>query len=286
MSDDPFWEKVYGPLALDVNWFNNHSTTTITSELLRDATVEGSRRFGPLLGHYILRQSSEGVTEGTSLTVTTRLSVSDKTCLAMSALFLAIAISAGYACSRHKFCVRLWTRDPATVFGLLVFLISHPELMCTSTGTSSHSEKKLWEESMFSPWCLRTWVQAIFTTYICGLIICISVTLHLSQSQYGLVTASEHENWQLMWTSVPSLVALSVVLYLSSCDAAWRSISTLSSLSMAPQTSEEIDVSTADMFGIQALPTLFRQQIHVASAVQTLLLFCGSLTSAHPKAIN
>ncbi|KAH0422253.1 hypothetical protein CcaCcLH18_12915 [Colletotrichum camelliae] len=48
---------------------------------------------------------------------------------------------------------------------------------------------------------------------------------------------------------------------------------------MAPQTSEEIDISTADMFGVWALLTLFRQRICVASAVQTLVLFCGLLTT-------
>lgn len=147
MSGNTLWPvayEQYGPLRLQASVFNNQSTTNISSEQLRDATVEELRRFGPLIGHYILRQDSEAVIEGTKLATTTRLFVNDKICLSMSAFFLAIAILSGYASVRHRQDVRLWTRDPATTFGLLVYLNLHPEKTCPSADTGSQSHKKLW----------------------------------------------------------------------------------------------------------------------------------------------
>lgn len=278
-----WWDKessnntVMGPLEVEAD-FNNQSTGSITSELLRSSVISMSERVGSLVAHYYLRQESESITEArVSFSISKRV-VNNSVCLTVAGLFVVVTLMAGYTTHRHGRQASLWHRNPATLLGLLLYLDSYPDLQRQPPNPKVRGMES-WHHGSFCPLTARTWAQAVFAIFVSALIACLTITLRLSQSNDGLFPGPTTEFGNFAFTSVPTIVLLSVVLFTNSSDVARRGLSILSGLSIAHQSSEGVDLSILDLLGIHALWRSYQQKHWAASASSMLVLVCGLLTT-------
>ena len=105
---------------------------------------------------------------------------------------------------------------------------------------------------MYIPVVLRQLVRTLFYLYALGLLISVGLTLRSSRLYDGLLTVGDSSYVSLLWQTVPALAMLIVSLYSSSVDTSLRSLATISTASVRPCQSRDLDESLLDMIGFRA----------------------------------
>ncbi|TDZ22337.1 hypothetical protein Cob_v004845 [Colletotrichum orbiculare MAFF 240422] len=261
----------------------NLANATDINEVMRNASVNLMHRYGPLIGHYLLRQTEQTASVAEMQLSTYRLALTPQVCVPMLVVSLLIALiivtTATFSSRRHT---AIWHRDPATVLGNLLYFKQHPDThrRILGDGPPVDSLKEAWSHCTFSPVVLRTWAQLAFTVFVAGVVVALGTTLRESQSHRGLAGVDETGYWYLLWTSLPALVMICIALYTSSTDAVLRGLATLHSLAVAPRSSRRhLDVSMMDMLGLRALLESGRRRMWTIATSQVMVLLCGFLTT-------
>lgn len=247
------------------------------SHLLRDTIQAATKRYGPLLAHYELRQEAEERVSRTIMEKVNRLQANLGVCLAMSAIFVVNAISTIYALRQsRKHYNYQYHRDLATLLGSIVYFHggSGPK---RQTSRALEDKKTAWVERTYSPLVLRPWIRILFVVFLLGLIAGLACMLQLSRVSDGLGTLGEGKYWPLLWQSLPALLMLVVSLYSASFDSVIRSLVLLSHVSDQPLSSTKIDVSVLDMLGFRALYYSLKHAIPVVTLTQCLASLSGFL---------
>ncbi|KAL0931215.1 uncharacterized protein CTRU02_213950 [Colletotrichum truncatum] len=265
-----------GPIALP----GNQTLTQYSTDIMYDSIMNISRVLLPSIGHHVLRQANDNATSTDGFTIIgiDKLVVNQWVCIAMAALFgLLACIVLAIIIQRGK--VNVWCRNPTTVLGHAMFLQSNQEFS-SRLGQSVPDEKTTnWGENDFTPLVLRTWVRTSFVILVLLITAVLIWALQYSQLNNGLITVPKDGYVHLVWTSLPTIIMLSVALYVSSCDYVSRTLATLYSLSSRSCGAPELDMSYADMLGFKALAHSIQKRIWNVTIAQFLAIICGFLTT-------
>lgn len=280
--------SITGPVDAAFEFFglgspNRTDPSTYTNETLYLSAMNMSQVLGPWIGHYHLRETAEQPvhTVGSQIIKVDRLIINKWICLTMSLLF-GLAFMLAIAILNSGNATFIWYRDPATIFGTLLFFLNNRMFEQTSISTGRFDVKKTstWSQCNFTPLVLRKRVRTTFV-FICLVVISgLGYSLGLSQSSEGLATIDDKSEYlYLLWTSLPTTVMLGVALYINSCDSATRGLTSLSTLSSEPCNAKEVDVSFSDMLGIRVFYRSFRKRIGVVALSQLLSIMCAFLAT-------
>lgn len=270
--------EVFGPLAVDLIR-GNESSAGITNELIHNCVLRLAGKLRPLLAHFVLRQSDESNILGERLISVHELFVSQKVCLSMSALFIALAVAMGGFNIWHGRYIKVLSRDPATVLGLLLHSQARSYSATKLSDSDLDAKKNEWVEVVFSPLLLKTWAQSVFTISLCCLIIFLVFTLQLSESRDGILNVPQQGYWHLTWTTLPALAMFVVASYVSSCSTSWRDLSSLSHLAISPLSFKDVDISFVDMIGVRTVLVAYRRKAWTVLIQQITTFSCGFLTT-------
>ncbi|KAH0425415.1 hypothetical protein CcaCcLH18_10963 [Colletotrichum camelliae] len=276
--------SIAGPVSLDeLRWVNKNVTDPIwyENDVLLNSTTSLLQTIFPFLGHYMLRQESGIESVGKRISTVDRLVVNRWICLSVTALFAisAAAVFTTILCHGRSRRTSAWRRDPATLFGSMLFLHEHMELFDQLAVLAPAQASVEWSQCKHSPLVLRRLVRALSGIFIVGVIAGLVVTQRMSASFDGLASIDDEGYTHLIWTSVPAMTMLSISLYMASCNAAYRSLYTLWSTSVRPCSSEEMDFSLLDMVGVRALYRSIRLKCYAVTISQLITLACGLLTT-------
>ncbi|KAF6816687.1 hypothetical protein CSOJ01_02862 [Colletotrichum sojae] len=256
--------------------------TTYTTDDLYESTIKMSRIIGTVTGHSRLRQIgsvSETHVIGSTTTSIDMLKVNKWICLSMSAIFVLLTGITSILALWHSKKTIVWFRDPATILGSILFFHDYPDVLRHATDYTRTGDATNWSRCNFTPLVLKTWIRAVVTILLCAVITALLSGLHLSETSQGLATVSDEGYIHLLWTSIPTLVVLSIALYVSACSNAYRSRSILSLLSQRETNAEYLDTSFSDMLEPRVLALSLSKKLGAVSLAQLLAILCGFLTT-------
>ncbi|KXH38931.1 hypothetical protein CSIM01_06068 [Colletotrichum simmondsii] len=273
---------VTGPVQTAYNFFDilpspnvdEMDVSLYTNEVLYQSTMNMSRILGPWIAHYRLRQSIDQPANFSNATGTWTITVHGLTvnkwvCLSMATFFGLFGLMLALTIFTSGRITKIWTHAEGA-------LRVAPRFEDTATQ---------WGTCSFAPLVLKFWARTTVTIYfvVIGLGLCVG--LRLSETPQGIATFSPENHIQL-WASAPSLVVLSITMYINSCDTAYRGLAMLSKLSKKTCRAAEIDVSFLDMFGLQVLYRSLRVQVGVATLTQVFTILGVFLTTIAPSIPN
>ncbi|KAH9237608.1 hypothetical protein K456DRAFT_33096 [Colletotrichum gloeosporioides 23] len=257
---------------------NKSSSLDTNHKVMYESVIGLASHMGPLIAHYRLWDNRPSPGSGERLIDVERLIINQIVALWILALSAAAIIALAFSLVRYKRKTLIWHKDPATLLGSLMYFRSRCELMHRTQDAQDDKEvPKPWSKPDFLPYTLRTKVRVIFTFAICGLIIALLFSLQTSNTQNGIKIMRGY--WYLLWTSLPSLMALVVTLYVTSYDTALRSLSTIYTISRKESSAEELDVSLLDMLGVSAFIKSMKMAIWPIMVSQSLAIACAFLTT-------
>lgn len=284
--------QVSGPVETAYNFFGNFSGTYVdstdaslyTSEVLYRSVMDMSRILGPWVGHYRLRHSNDQHLNATGAVFTrvTKLMVNKWTCLSMTMIFGLDMLMMALILLFYRDITKIWYRDPLTIIGNVTFF-QHPRRSSDEGSKYSpepNDKATKWGNCEFTPLVLKVWARAGAVIFIIAIITGLCYSLKTSLEYQGIATVSSEAGYAyLLWTSVPTLVMLSIALYVNSCDFTYRGLATLSALSTKSCRSAEMDSSFSDMLGLQVLYYSLRAHIGTVTVTQFFAIICALLTT-------
>ncbi|KAI3554379.1 hypothetical protein CABS03_06964 [Colletotrichum abscissum] len=284
--------RVSGPVDTAYSFFGNSSRMGVdssgaslyTNEVLYRSVMDMSRMLGPWIGHYRLRHSDGQYLNATGAVFTkvTKLMVNKWTCLSMTTIFGLAMLIVALVLLFFENMTMIWYRDLLTVIGNMIFL-QHQRR--SSDGGSKDSprlkDKAIeWGNCDFTPLVLKVWARASIISLIVVVTTGLSYSLKTSMEYQGIATVSEEANHAyLLWTSVPTLLMLSIALYINSFDSTYRGLATLSALAIKSCRVTAMDMSFSNMLGLQVLYHSLRAHIGTVTVTQFLAIICGLLTT-------
>ncbi|KAG7075152.1 hypothetical protein JMJ76_0011614 [Colletotrichum scovillei] len=283
---------VSGPVETAYNFFGNFSgmhvdssdASLYTSEVLYRSVMDMSRILGPWVGNYRLRHSNDQYLNATGAVFTrvTKLMVNKWTCVSMTTIFGLNILMVALVLLPYGNMTKIWYRDPLTIIGNVTFL---QHLRTSSGGRSKYSpglddKATKWGNCDFTPLVLSTRARASAIFFIVAVITGLCYSLKTSMEYQGIATVNEEAGYAyLLWTSVPTLIMLSIALYINSCDFAYRGLAILSALSTKSCRAAEMDSSFSDMLGLRVLYYSLHATIGTVTVTQFLAIICGLLTT-------
>ncbi|KAK1711678.1 hypothetical protein BDP67DRAFT_592775 [Colletotrichum lupini] len=284
--------RVSGPVDTAYSFFGNLSRMGVdssgaslyTNEVLYRSVMDMSRILGPWIGHYRLRHSDGQYLNATGAVFTkvTKLMVNKWTCLSMTTNFGLEMLMVALVLLFFENMTMIWYRDLLTVIGNMIFL-QHQRR--SSDGGSKDSPKLKdkaieWGNCDFTPLVLKVWARASIISLIVVVTTGLSYSLKTSMEYQGIATVSEEANHAyLLWTSVPTLLMLSIALYINSFDSTYRGLATLSALAIKSCRVTAMDMSFSNMLGLQILYHSLRAHIGTVTVTQFLAIICSLLTT-------
>ncbi|KAK2764782.1 hypothetical protein CKAH01_04947 [Colletotrichum kahawae] len=290
------WVLEGGPVQTEYAMRENRNYSTLddnpsfyTSDVLYGASMNISRVLGPWAGHYLLREQHGDnylQTKGIRRTRMSKLLVNKWVCFSMMVLFTILTFSVFLVFLRcRKRALIHWYRDPATILGSMLFLRDNTSLTSqVSIPASRLPPNELdttWEDCRYTPFVLQTWVRITFLVFVISTFAALCYTTAISKTSDGLATIvhMDESYWNLLWTSLPATVMLSIALYISSSDSAHRNLAALSTLAQKPRNSVDLDMSLIDMLGLLSLYHSIKARLLAVTLAQILVMTCGFLST-------
>ena len=270
--------------ALFSKKFDASASTYAKSRPLVEIFQGTIRNYSAVLAHNVLRHEASSLGTGTKKKRVSRLHARFDICSSMAAVSGTCAMLALFASCHSCRTTTPYHRDPETVLGSIIHLCkdNRPQQLGKLSLEELSSEiqktrKSAWIQGAYSPLAMRSYSRVLLVLFIVGLTIALSQTLLKSKHDDGLWTILESGDWTTLLQSIPVLFMLLVSVYSSSLDASIRSLSLLAKLSIQPCRASEMDISLADMLGIEVLYHSVRLRVPVTALVQILQVQCGLL---------
>ncbi|KAH0438049.1 hypothetical protein CcaCcLH18_03541 [Colletotrichum camelliae] len=290
------WVLEGGPVQTEYAMRENRNYSTLddnpsfyTSDVLYGALMNISRVLGPWAGHYLLREQHGDnylQTKGIRRTRMSKLLVNKWVCFSMMVLFTILTFSVFLVLLRcRKRALIHWYRDPATILGSMLFLRDNTSLTSqVSIPASRLPPNELdttWDDCRYTPFVLQIWVRITFLVFVISTFAALCYTTAISKTSDGLATIvhMDESYWNLLWTSLPATVMLSIALYISSSDSAHRNLAALSTLAQKPRNSVDLDMSLIDMLGLLSLYHSIKARLLAVTLAQILVMTCGFLST-------
>lgn len=255
-------------------------TSVYDSSLLSEAVMAMTDHFGPFLAHTTLRKPKESLLQASFVEHQDKLQVNLGVCIAVIVLCAVCLISASFTLWSARKVSGTCHRDPMTLLGLVATTLSNSRVrghLDDSMSTIDSSREESWSQGMYIPVVLRQLVRTLFYLYALGLLISVGLTLRSSRLYDGLLTVGDSSYVSLLWQTVPALAMLIVSLYSSSVDTSLRSLATISTASVRPCQSRDLDESLLDMIGFRALVASCKRRLLPVASMQVVAMVCTFL---------
>lgn len=250
------------------------------SSLLSEAVTAMTNHFGPFLAHTTLRKPREDSLQASFVEHQDRLQVNLGVCTAVIVLCTACLIFASFTLRAARKLSGTCHRDPMTLLGLITITLSNGRVrdrLDDSMSTVNSSREESWSHGTYTPLVLRPLVRTLFYLFALSLLISLGLTLRSSRLYDGLLTVSDSSYVSMLWQTVPALAMLIASLYSSSVDTSLRSLATVSTVSVRPCQSRDLDESLLDMMGLRALVASCKRRLLPVASMQVVAMVCTFL---------
>ncbi|VUC35629.1 unnamed protein product [Clonostachys rosea] len=251
------------------------------NQVLLNSVLNLTRITAPMILSYQLRQTNEIETTGLAQFNTRRLQVRFNACIAIIVLWVLASLIASTALVKSSPKFKIWTRNPTTMLGSILFFGSDSKLSRTVEQRlfeTRASYENVWRQWNYSPPSLTAWARCTFAIYSASLIITLGITLQISETSNGLATV-DNNALSIWWTIVPALAMVLVALYTSSSDSEIRKLCVHFCAKKRPCVASELDMCLLDMLGLHALYRSFKLRVFVITLSQSLAIACGFLAA-------